>query len=337
MKMIHAFAFAAMAMMAYGPHVSGSSLLSGPFAPEPGTPQAQFLEAYEPAIMQLAAQARTGDTQDRRAALETLANSYFDASLNLAGELIKDSDTGIATDSAKLLAATLAMVGPVTTDEWMHGAGTPAMRRIDAAIGNLRVAIGDGRVEVRSIAAETLAAVGDRAGLEKIEDCVERGLVPAVEAIGYFGMAPSELGATYIEKYLASGPKEAKVAAVGYLGTDPSYQHQIRELVLNGTDVEEEVLQKAAAVLGRYDREFPSYALELVGRADLPPPVSNTVAHAYVMNALKAKKRSTSDWKERVREVDEALMRYPSRPPLHMIKAGLTNGEWVIHKRAPSQ
>ena len=38
MKMIHAFAFAAMAMMAYGPHVSGSSLLSGPFAPEPGTP-----------------------------------------------------------------------------------------------------------------------------------------------------------------------------------------------------------------------------------------------------------------------------------------------------------
>ena len=109
-------------------------------------------------------------------------------------------------------------------------------------------------------AAGTLAAVGDRAGLEKIEDCVERGLVPAVEAIGYFGMGPSELGATYIEKYLASGPKEAKVAAVGYLGTDPSYQSRIRDLlVLDESDVEEEVLQKAAAVLG----PLPSRVSEL--------------------------------------------------------------------------
>ena len=325
MKMIHAFAFAAMAMMVYGPHVSGSSLLSGPFAPEPGTPQSRFLEANEPAIMQLAAQARMGDTQDRRAALETLANSYSDASLNLASELIKDSDTGIATDSAKLLAATLAMVGPVTTDGRMHGAGTPAMRRIDAAVGNLRVAIGDGRVEVRSIAAGTLAAVGDRAGLEKIEDCVEQGLVPAVEAIGYFGMAPSELGAEYIKKYLTSGPKEAKVAAVGYLGTDPSYQLRIRKLIQSGSDVEEEVMQKAAVVLGRYDREFPSYALDVVRRADLPPPVFDTVVDAYVTNALKAKKRNPSDWNDWVQAVEKALVEYPGTRPLQMIEAKLTN------------
>ena len=327
MKMIHVVAFAAMAMMAYGPHVSGSSLLSGPFAPEPNTPQSQFLEANEPVIMQLAAQARMGDTQDRRAALETLANSYSDASLNLARELIKDSDTGIATDSAKLLAATLAMIGPVIIDGWMHGAGTLAMRRIDAAVGNLREAIGDGRVEVRSIAAGTLAAVGDRAGLEKIDDCVERGLVPAVEAIGYFGVAPSELGAKYIEKYLILGPKEAQVAAVGYLGTEPNYQPRIRKLVLEGYGVEEEVLQKAAAVLGRYDQEFPSYALDVVGRADLPPPVSNTVVDAYVMNALKAKKRNPSDWKNRLRAVDQALMQYPDTQLLQMIKAGLTDEE----------
>lgn len=339
MKRIQTFAFAAVAMMmmVYGANVSGSSLLSGPFAPEPDTPQSQFLEANEPAIMLLAAQARMGDTQGRRAALETLANNYSDASLNLASELIEDEDTGIATDSAKLLAATLAMVGPVTTDGWMHGAGTPAMRRINAAVGNLRVAIGDTRVEVRRIAAGTLAAVGDRVGLEKIDDCVRRGLVPAVEAIGYFGVAPVELGGKYIEKYLISGRKEVQAAAVGYLGADPSYQPRIRKLIQNGSDVEEVVLQKAAAVLGRYDREFPSYALDLVGRAELPPPVSDTVVHAYVINALKAKKRNTSDWKDRVREVDEALMRYPSTLPLQTIKAELTNGEGVIHKWPPSQ
>ena len=332
MKMIHAFALAAMVMMAYGPHVSGSSLLSGPFAPEPDTPQSEFLKANEPTIMQLAAQAKMGDTQDRRAALETLAISYSDASLNLASELITDSDTGIAMDSAKLLAATLAMIGPVTTDGGMHSAGTFALRRIDAAVGSLRLAIGDRRVEVRSIAAGTLAAIGDRGGLEKIEDCVKRGVVSDLEAIGYFGVAPNELGSKYIERYLKAESKEARAAAVGYLGTDPSYQDQIRALVLNGSDAEEEVLQKAAAVLGRYDRKFPSYALDLVGRAGLPPLVSDTVARSYVMHALAAKKHSTSDWKERVREIDAALMRYPTTASLQMIKAELTNGDGVIHK-----
>jgi len=317
---------AALTVMAGGSHGSGASLLAGPFAPPPGTPQAEFLMANEATIMQLAAQARMGDTQNRRDALESLANSYSDASLNLARELIKDSDTGIAIDSAKLLAATLAMVGPLT-DGVIHGSGTPAIRRIDAAIGSLREAIADRRVEVRRIAAGTLAAVGDPAGLRKIEDCVERGLVPPVEAIGYFGFAPSELGGEYIGKYLTSDSKQAQVAAVGYLGTDPSYQSRVRELVLKGSDAEEEVLQKAATVLGRYDPEFPSYALNVVGRADLPPRVSNTIVDAYIMNALDAKKRNSSDWRARVQAVDKALIEYPGTSHLQMIKAGLTNGE----------
>ena len=316
---------AAGAAMICASHVSGGSLLSGPFSPEVGTAEAAFLAANEPAIERLVAQARMGETDARRAALETLANSYPEASLNLATELIKDSETGIATDSAKLLADTLAMTGSVAMGSSMHAAGTPAKQWIDAAVSALREVVPDVRIEIRHVAAGTLAALGDLTTLNKIEECVERGVLPDVEAIDYFGLAPREIGSKYIEKYLQSGSQGAKVAAIGYLGAVPNYQPRIRELVLSNPQVDAVVLLKAAGVLSRYDETFPNYALEVAGRSDLPAAVSDTVARAYISNSLKIKQHDPGVWKMRVQAVDRALVQHPDRPPLQMIKAGLTN------------
>ena len=158
MKMKYVLAFAAA--LACAPLVRGDVPLTGPFTPAPGTAEAAFLMANESAIMRLAAEARTGETDARRAALEALANAYSDAALNLATELIKDSDTAVATESAKLLADTLAMAGSVTMGERMHSAGTPARLQFDAAIANLRDAVGDPRIEVRHVAAENARRFG---------------------------------------------------------------------------------------------------------------------------------------------------------------------------------
>ena len=322
--MKHAAAFGAAVLWAS--HVSAGSLLSGPFAPEPDSAEAAFLMANEPAIDRLATQARMGETEARQVALETLANSYPDASLNLATELIKDSDTAIATDSARLLADTLAMVGSVAAGASMHPAGTPAKQRLDAAITTLRDAVPDGRIQIRHVAAGTLASLGDVATLDKIQECVEQGVVPAVEAINYFGLAPRDLAGKYVEKYLDSDSQEAQVAAVGYLGAVPNYQPRIREWLLKNLQANVVVLVTATGVLSRYDRMFPSYALEVVGRPDVPSAVSDTVVQAYVTSALEDKKRDPIVWKKRVQAVDKALSQHPDRRPLKMIKAGLTNG-----------
>ena len=155
---------------------------------------------------------------------------------------------------------------------------------------------------------------------------MKQGSVPAVEAIDYFGLAPSELGGPYIEKFLNSGPVEAKVAAVGYLATVPMYQPQIRNLIFGTQQINEFVVVKAAGVLGRHDRAFPTYALEVVGRPGLPEPVSNAVVDAYISGALKIKAIDPADWQNRVQAVDAALMQHPDQLSLQMIKTGLTNG-----------
>ena len=67
------------------------------------------------AITHLTDQARTGEsTSARQAALQELANTHTEASLDLANELIDDPDTTVAADSARLLAYNLAMIGSVT-------------------------------------------------------------------------------------------------------------------------------------------------------------------------------------------------------------------------------
>lgn len=321
------FVLALGAAIAFAPQVRGDVPLTGPFAPTPGTPEAAFLAANQSAIMSLASRARIGTTEARLAALESLTTGYSDASLNLATELIKDPVTAVATESAQLLADTLAMSGSVTMGAEMHAPGTSARREFDAAVASLRGAVGDARIEVRDVAAGTLATLGDRTALDKIELCVEQGVVPAVEAITYFGLAPTEFGAPYIEKYLNSGPVDAKVAAVGYLATVPTYQPQIRNLIFGTDHVNEIVLTKAAGVLSRHDRAFPIYALEVIGRPGLPTPVSNAVVDAYVSGALRVKTINPTDWMHRVQAVDNALMQHPDRSPLRMIKAGLMNGE----------
>lgn len=314
------------AAMACSPHVRGDFPLTGPFTPSPGTAQAAFLMANGPAIMRLAGQARTGETDVRRTALEALASAYTDAALNLATELVGDPETAVATDSAKLLADTLAMAGSVTMGTGRYASGTPARVQFDAAIASLRGAVADERSEVRAVAAETLAALGDRTALDKIERGVEQGVVPPVEAIGYFGLAPIELGAPYIEKYLDSGPVDAKVAAVGYLATVPTYQLRVRDLIFGTPQVDEIVVAKAAGVLSRHDRAFPTYALEVIGRPGVPDPVSDAVIDAYISAALKVKGIDPIDWKHRVQAVDNALMEHPGQPPFQMIKARLMNG-----------
>ena len=315
------------AAMVWASCATGAGLLSGPFSPLPGTDQAKFYAANTAAIENFAHETRIGETGKRLTAIETLANTYRDPALNLATELINDEDALVAADSARLLADTLAMTGSVAVAARMYGLGTPAKQRFDAAIASLRGAVDDKRVVVREVAARTLAGLGDRLSLDLIERCVQEGWFPALEAIDYFGVAPRELGSEYIQKYLDSGPTEARVAAVGYLATVPSYQERIREMVLENPDVDDAVRAKAAGVLSRYDRGFPTYAVEILGRPELPAAVSQEVIHAYVAHALEVKIRDAGDWPRWVRTVDNALVKYPHQQPLMIIKAGLTNGE----------
>ena len=154
----------------------------------------------------------------------------------------------------------------------MHSPGTPARHHFDAAVDSLRDAVDDERIEVRDVAAGTLAYLDDPTTLDTIERNVGKGMISAVEAIGYFGLASSELGSPYIEKYLSTGPVEARAAAAGYLATIPAYQPRIRDLILGQGEVEIErtVLAKAAGVLSRHDRTFPTYAAEIASRLNVP-------------------------------------------------------------------
>lgn len=270
MRMRHVVALATAT--ACSPHAVGELALTGPFTPSPATAQAAFLTANRPAILRLADQARAGTTQRRLRALETLANGYSDAALNLATELVKDLDTAVATKSARLLADTLAMAGSVTLARARYAPGTPARVQVDAAIASLRGAVADKRSKVRAVAAETLAALGDCTALETIERGVSRCVIPPVEAIEYFGLAPIELGAPYIEKYLDTGPVDARVAAVEYLATIATYQARVREAVFETDEADEAVLARAADVLSRHDRAFASWAPEPRADDGAQPP-----------------------------------------------------------------
>lgn len=315
------------AAMAWASCATGAGLLSGPFSPLPGTDEARFYAANTAAIENFAYEARIGETGKRLTAIETLANTYRDPALNLATELINDEDALVAAGSARLLADTLAMTGSMAMAARMHAPGTPANQRFDAAIASLRGVVDDKRVVVRQVAARTLAGLGDRITLDLIERCVKESGLPALEAIDYFGVAPRELGSEYIQKYLDSGPTEARVAAVGYLATVPSYQERIRKMVLENPDVEDAVRAKAAGILSRYDREFPTYAVEIVGRQDLPAVVSREMIDTYIAHALEIKKRDPGDWPLWVMAVDNALVKYPDEQRLMLIKAGLTKVE----------
>ena len=328
MKMRHVFTF--WAAVAWAPGVSSDVALTGPFTPTTGTAEAAFMTANAPAILHLSAEARTGTTDDRLAALETLSNSYSNASLNLATELVEDLDTGVAAESARLLADTLAMVGSAAMGAQMYAPGTSARRQYDAAVGSLRGAVCGARIEIRDVASGTLAGLGDGTALDQIDRCVEQGVMSGAEAIGYFALAPIELGARYIERYLDTGAVEAKVAAVGYLGTVVAYQHRVRDLILGTEQVDETVVAKAAGVLSRHDRDFPVYALEVIRREGVPEPVSDAVVEAYVSGALRIKAVDRSDWTYRVRAVDNALGQHPGDHRLNMIKAGLQNRELLM-------
>ena len=266
----HVIALMAMtACMACAPHVGGETFetrLTGPFTPTPGTRQAERLMANEATIVRLADQARTaGRTTERLAAFAMLRSGYTEASLNLAIKLIDDPDTTVAAESAQLLANTLTMSGSVTMGQQARAPGTPARRQFDAAVDALRNAVDHAHVEVREVAARTLAYLEDRTAFDTIELGVGEGVIPAIEAIGYFGLASSELGGPYVEKYLNTGPVEARAAAAGYLATVPAYQPRIRDLIL-GERVDKTILAKAAGVLSRHDRTFPTYATEIASR-----------------------------------------------------------------------
>ena len=294
----------------------------GPFDPAPGTEKAAFYAANAAAIADFAGKAKIGEIDARRAAFESFVAAYRDPALNLATELIKDPDPNIAVDSARLLAETLGMAGH------LRPGAAAAFDRHEAAKAALREVLDDRRIVVRQVAARTLAGFGDAAALERIDHAVAAGAVPAVEAIDYFGLAPSAVAGSYVQKYLQSGPIDAQDAAVEYLATIPGYQPLVREMVLGNPNALEPLRAKAAVVLGKYDNDFLSYALEFISDDNLPVSVSSAVARCYVEKAFMARKRGSVDWDIYVQAVNQALVRHPEYPDLQLIKTQLENGHF---------
>ena len=284
----------------------------GPFSPEAGSEQAQFYAANASAIGGLAYRVKEGMLADRQDALETLANSYLDAALNLAIGLIEDQTEEIAIESAQLLADTLAMTDhDMSMNTMPQGAGI-SMERIEAARSVLRKAIADSRIGVRAVAAGTLANLGDISALERIGRAVDSGLYTPEEAINYFGLAPAEIGAPYIAGYLESGSIETGLVAIEYLGTLPEYQDAVRDKVLTNTQSIPALRAKAAEVLGVYDDRFPFYAVSVLIDNTVPPVVAAAVVEAYVKDIDTIKMQNAVEWNRRKQAVETALVNHPN-------------------------
>ena len=104
-------ALLALAVILVSTSQARAGVPTGPFSPVPGSEQAAFQAANATAIARLAETIRNRDasTSVRRNALEQMANSYPDAALNLAVELIAANDETITRDSVQLLADSVAM------------------------------------------------------------------------------------------------------------------------------------------------------------------------------------------------------------------------------------
>lgn len=224
-------------------------------------------------------------SEERLGALQELADKYPDAILSPSAMLVSDPDTAVAEFAANQLASAIVMSDhPMSYEHsedippflqlmyWRHQIGREGLRR----------AITDSRSSVRDIAASSLATLSDPVALEKIEAGVASGIYSDTEAANYFGLADPEVGAPLMQELLAGGSPSAQASAVSYLGSNPTYQGLVRDKYLFNSEVPEDVRAAAAATLGQYDPNFPSYATTLTADPTLPASVYTRVLEGYI-------------------------------------------------------
>ena len=312
---------AAVAMVGCASWPAAAEFLDGPFSPLPGSASAQFYAAKQSDVENLIARVRTGTTETRLGALNELSNSFHEEALNQSLGLVKDIDTAIAAKSAHLLSTSLAMVGSVAMARETHPTNSPARQPIDAAIKALREVVGhDRRVPVRSVAAQTLARLGDDDAAKSIARLVKNGEIPGLEALKYFSFLPEPDRSEYLKKCLASDAREVQVEAVHLLASFPDNLNFVRSLTRgqHGTNVH--VRMAGIWGLSRYDDAFPSYSFSYLEADDQLDEYYQGIAGAVLLNAWKTKMENPDlygDWRS---QLDEELERKPEKPYLKRIR-----------------
>jgi uncharacterized protein YdbL (DUF1318 family) len=168
------------------------------------------------------------------------------------------------------------------------------MDRHEAGRAALRKALDDQRRVVREKAAKFLAGLSDEAALQAISQGIETGLYTQTEAVNLYGLARPEIGAVYIEPYLEKGERDAREAAIIYLGANQTYQDRIRTDVFLAPDQPPALRAQAARILSRYDDDFSNYALTVTVDPSLSPEVYAETLNGY-LDSLQAQGK-TIDW-----------------------------------------
>ena len=317
---------AALAMVGCASWPVAAAFLDGPFSPLPGSASAQFYAARQSDVESLIARVRTGTTETRLGALNELSNSFHEEALNQSLGLVKDIDTAIAAKSAHLLSNSLAMVGSVAIARETHPTSSPARQSIDAAIKALREVVEhDRRGPVRSVAAQTLARLGDDDAAKSIARLVENGEIPGLEALKYFSFLPEPDRSAYLKKCLDSDSPEVQIKAVNLLASYPDNQIFVRNLASgqHGTDVY--IRMAGIWGLSMYDATFPSYGLSYLGADDQLGEYDQRIAEAVLMSAWKTKMENPSLYGAWRSQLDEELERKPAQPYLNEIRDIIDN------------
>ena len=251
----------------------------------PTRPRASFYVANAGTIEGLTTTARdlNRSVEQRLAALETLSLKYSDAAVSAALVLVSDKTPAVARAAADLLASSIVM-----SDHKLRGHAALnarqkyVMERHTLAREALKSVLESPASETRSIAAGSLSSLSDQSALTIIQAAVSKGLYSEADAVNYFGLADPKIGAPFILPYLDRGSPAARVAAIGYLGANRSYQNMVRDRILMNTTAAPDTRAAAARVLGQYDREFPSYALSVTLDPKLPANVYAEVVNGYI-------------------------------------------------------
>lgn len=319
---------AALAMVGCASWPAAAAFLDGPFSPLPGSASAEFYAARQSDVENLVARVRAGTTEARLEALNKLSNSFHEEALNQSLGLVNDIDTAIAAKSVHLLSNSLAMVGSVAMVRETHSTNSPARQPIDAAIKALREVVEhDRRAPVRSIAAQTLARLGDDEAAESIARLVKDGGIPGLEAVKYFSFLPEPARSAYLKKCLESDSPEVQIEAVNLLASYPDNQGFVRNLALGRPGADVHVRMAGIWGLSRYDDAFPSYGLSYLGADDQIDEFSQRIAEAVLISAWKAKKENPNLYGAWRNLLDEELERQPEKPYLYQIRDIIDNDD----------
>ena len=229
---------------------------------------------------------------DRLAAFRRVRLSFSHAALDPALLLVADENAALAVEAARFLAAQITMMNHGAASGHDHQAADDPVARAREA---LRHALSDRRQEVRSIAATTLASMGDQVALERLSEAYQKGQIKDGEAVSYLTLAEAGVGASYVEKVLQNGSVAARSEAISYLAPLPQYRTRIRDQYLLDDKSNTDLRATAARVLAKSDPQFGTYAFTLTSEPNLPIPVFESIVTGVVQQGGAALDRGRID------------------------------------------